>query len=237
MRVIPLPRVCCLICRVFGGVDVNACFPMRGFGFGFLEEVGASRLVALLPSLVEFDFFEELVAETVAKEAPVLLNFVAGIVLLVFLFLTEFGLEESFRGDEAMADVEDSFLDQRFGGYLTDCRQVTVGFAAGCGACGGGDAAERTRHSRLLGQGREGNLKAVEDEAGTAQVDVIVGDVMHDLSDGSADGIAVFGDGEVVGGDACGPGLWVGDGGAGWCGGSSRTALHEGRGCRTGDRR
>jgi hypothetical protein len=58
-------------------------------------------------------------------------------------------------------------------------------------------------------------LEAVEDEAGAAQVNVVMGDGVHDLGDGGADAVAVFGSGEVLDAGAGGAGFGVGDGAAG----------------------
>jgi hypothetical protein len=89
---------------------------------------------------------------------------------------------------------------------------LAFGLARGAG---GGGCELGAWHGWLLGQGAEGDLKAVEEKAGAAGVDVVVGDGVHDLGDGGADGVAVFGDGEVVDSGACGAGFGVGDGAAG----------------------
>ncbi len=60
-----------------------------------------------------------------------------------------------------------------------------------------------------------GGLEAVEEEAGAAGVDVVLGDAAEDLADGVLDGAAVFGHGEVEGAAAAAAGGGVVDGAAG----------------------
>ncbi len=48
-----------------------------------------------------------------------------------------------------------------------------------------------------FGKVERGDLKAVEEEAGTAGVDLVAGDALEDLADAELDGGAVFGEGEV----------------------------------------
>ena len=51
----------------------------------------------------------------------------------------------------------------------------------------------------LAGEVGAGYLEAVEEEAGSLGVDLVVGDAEEDLADGELDGGAVFGHGEVEG--------------------------------------
>ena len=44
-----------------------------------------------------------------------------------------------------------------------------------------------------FGEVEAGDLKAVEEEAGAARIDVVGGDALQDLADGGLDGGAVFG--------------------------------------------
>jgi len=67
----------------------------------------------------------------------------------------------------------------------------------------------------LAGEVGAGDLEAVEEEAGTAGVEVVGGDALEDEADGELDGGAVLGDGEVEGGEAGLAGGGVGDGMAG----------------------
>jgi hypothetical protein len=60
-----------------------------------------------------------------------------------------------------------------------------------------------------------GDLEAVEEESGAAGVEVVGGDALQNEADGELDGGAVFGDGEVEGGEAGLAGDGVGDGMAG----------------------
>ena len=60
-----------------------------------------------------------------------------------------------------------------------------------------------------------GDLEAVEEECGSAGVEVVGGDAGEDFADGELDGGAVFGRGEFEGGGAGAAGFEVGDGSAG----------------------
>jgi hypothetical protein len=62
------------------------------------------------------------------------------------------------------------------------------------------------------GEVEAGDLEAVEEETGAAAVDVVRGDALEDFADGSLDGRAIFGKGEVEGGAAASALLGVGDG-------------------------
>jgi hypothetical protein len=73
----------------------------------------------------------------------------------------------------------------------------------------------RRRGAGLRREGAEGDLEAVEDHAGALEVDGVVGDGVHDLGDGGADGFAVLGFGEIEEPDAGAAGAGVGDGAAG----------------------
>jgi len=63
-----------------------------------------------------------------------------------------------------------------------------------------------------FGEVEAGDLEAVEEEAGAAGVDVVGGDALEDLADGSLDRGAVFGEWQVEGGAAAAALAWVGDG-------------------------
>ena len=177
------------------------------------EEIGAGFFVTLLLGFIDLDNFEEAVAKGVAEEPTIFEDFVAGIVFFVHLF--GFGFKEGFRGDEAIGIVKDSLFDEWFCGDLIDWKGFAVGGATGCGAGGGGDGDGLDGHGKLLGQGAECDLEAVEDETRAAWVDVVVGDIVHDLGDSGADAVAVFGDGKIVCGGAGATEFGVGDGAAG----------------------
>jgi hypothetical protein len=63
-----------------------------------------------------------------------------------------------------------------------------------------------------FGEVEAGDLEAVEEEAGSAGVDVVGGDALEDLADGGLDGGAVFGERQVEGGAAAAALARVGDG-------------------------
>jgi hypothetical protein len=65
---------------------------------------------------------------------------------------------------------------------------------------------------RGFGEVEAGDLKTVEEEAGTAGVDVVGGDALKDLADGELDGGSVFWEGKVEGGAAAPAGARVGGG-------------------------
>ena len=205
-----------MICeRRSGGVDVDSCGGLGGVEFAFFEEMGSGLLIALLPGFIELDLFEELVAEGVAEEAAVFEDLVAGIFFFVVFFFAGLGIEEGGRGDEAVGVVEDGVFDEGFGGDGVDGAGVTMDAAAGCGTGGGGDIDALRGHAGLLRQGAESDLQAVEDEAGAARVDVVAGNGVHDLGDGGADAVALFGVGEVMDAGAAEAGFRVGDRAAG----------------------
>ncbi len=62
-----------------------------------------------------------------------------------------------------------------------------------------------------FGEVEAGDLKAVEEKAGSSGVDFVGGDSLEDLADGELDGGLVFGEREVEGGAAGLAGLCVGD--------------------------
>jgi hypothetical protein len=66
-----------------------------------------------------------------------------------------------------------------------------------------------------LGEVEAGDLEAVEEQTGAAGVDVVGGDALEDFSDGSLDGRAIFGEGEVEGGAAASALFGIGDGSSG----------------------
>jgi hypothetical protein len=65
---------------------------------------------------------------------------------------------------------------------------------------------------RGFGKVEAGYLEAVEEEAGSAGVDVVGGDALQDFSDGMLDGGSVFGQGEIEGGATALALVGVGDG-------------------------
>jgi hypothetical protein len=83
-----------------------------------------------------------------------------------------------FGGDEAVGFLIDDVFDYVFEGYV-----VSSGL-------------EWSR-ARLRWKGAERDLEAVEEHSGALQVDVVVGDGVHDLGDGGAGAVAVLGVGEV----------------------------------------
>jgi hypothetical protein len=66
-----------------------------------------------------------------------------------------------------------------------------------------------------FGEVEAGDLEAVEEQAGSAGVDLVGGDAPEDAADGVLDGAAVFGEREVKGGSAALAFAGVGDGFAG----------------------
>ncbi len=84
-------------------------------------------------------------------------------------------LEFGFGGEKAVGGVEDDLFDVRLG----------LGLVRGSG---GG-----------FGEVLEGDLEAVEEEAGAAGVELVAGDAGEDFADRELDGGAVFGHGEGEG--------------------------------------
>ena len=85
--------------------------------------------------------------------------------------------EGGFRGDAAEFGVVDDLFDSRFGGEL----------------------------GVLRGEAREvdgGDLKAVEEKAGAARIDLVEGDAGENLCDGELDGGTILDEGQVEGGTA-----------------------------------
>jgi hypothetical protein len=108
------------------------------------------------------------------------------------------------KGDGAFAlggfaDLGGRGEDSEFG-VSGDLFDNFNGFGSGV-AVGGG-----------FGEVEAGDLETVEEEAGTAGVDVVGGDALEDLADGELDGGSVFWEGKVEGGAAA-------TAGAGVCGG------------------
>ena len=86
----------------------------------------------------------------------------------------------------------------------------------------------------LAGEVGAGDLEAVEEEAGTARVDLVASDAAEDFSDGELDGGAVFGHGEVEVGLVGSALAWVLHGAAGVV---AEVFVAEAWGCRSGGRR
>jgi hypothetical protein len=149
----------------FGGGGTVCGGGGGGLG-GFLEGVAAAAVPALCSGLEEFDLAEHSEDEGIALAAAIVADFVATVIgVVVFVFFRGFGGEEGFGGDEAELVVEDGFFDDGFCDYVVDGLGVAVVVAAGCGACGGGDAGGDVGldggHGLLLWQGAEGDLEAV----------------------------------------------------------------------------
>ena len=60
-----------------------------------------------------------------------------------------------------------------------------------------------------FGEVEAGDLKAVEEKAGSSVIDFVGGDSLEDLADGVLDGGLVFGEWELEAGATCLAGLWV----------------------------
>jgi hypothetical protein len=109
----------------------------------------------------------------------------------------------------------------RVGGWVVEvvdgCQGAEVGVS--------GDLFDNLEFVRLLlalvavrlgfGEVEAGDLEAVEEEAGSAGIDLVGGDALEDLADGELDGGLVLGQGQVELGAAVFAVAWVGDGAAG----------------------